>query len=78
MVKKIIIIPIALKKTIFAFLKPCKIVNFMTCNRCGKEMTKEIRSENFSWWCPFCGNIETMYSDKNKPADEKPEKPRNP
>jgi len=43
----------------------------MNCNRCGKEMTKEARSD--SWWCPFCGSTETMYSANKKPADkEKP------
>jgi len=32
----------------------------MTCNRCGKEMTKEKRGEKFNWWCPFCGNTEEI------------------
>ena len=50
----------------------------MTCNRCGKEMTKErgVAGRADSWWCSFCGNIETIYSDENKPADKEPEEPR--
>jgi len=48
----------------------------MTCNRCGKEMTKEIRGEQVSWWCPFCGNIEKMFSDKNQPADKETKNPQ--
>jgi len=51
----------------------------MICNRCGKEMTKElsrIGSDNsYSWWCPFCGSTESMYSDKKKTAEKEGEKP---
>ena len=47
----------------------------MTCNRCGREMTKETRNGTVSWWCPYCGNIETMYSDKNHPPEKDPKIP---
>jgi len=43
----------------------------MTCNRCGKEMTKEPSrgiGQSESWWCPFCGATETI--KKNLPEDD--------
>jgi len=49
----------------------------MTCNSCNKEMTLErgVLGRADSWWCPRCGSTKTMYSaDKQKPAEEKPEK----
>jgi len=54
----------------------------MNCNRCGKEMTKEISrggdGRSDSWWCPFCGNTETMFFDKKKLSDEERKEPPQP
>jgi len=51
----------------------------MICNRCDKEMTLErgALGRADSWWCPFCGSTETIYSDKKKPADEEDTKKNN-
>ena len=48
----------------------------MTCNRCGKEMTKErsVAGRAESWWCPTCGNTQT----DNKPADDEKKAPSSP
>jgi len=52
----------------------------MTCNRCGKEMTKEanrgVSGQSDSWWCPFCGSTETIYYDKKNLPDDGAKTPR--